>query len=160
MDDCDHAFVSYYQKIGRAYGMDDLSVKIFALLFVSPTEISLEDLAKETRYSLSSVSNKAKMLEMNNWITRVRKAGSKKVFYYTEKDMMTSILRIMERVGSVEATAAKAEIPTIISHLKSHDMSDEEKEKIEILRIYLHDMQTLDKIIQEWRDMIARMRDK
>ncbi len=160
MDDCDHAFVSYYQKVGRAYGMDDLSSKIFALLFVSPTEISLEDLAKETGYSLSSISNKAKMLEMNTWITRVRKAGSKKVYYYTEKDMMTSILLMMEKIGSVEATTAKAEIPAIISHLKSHDLSDEEKKKIEILRIYLHDMQEIDKMIQEWRDLVTRMRNQ
>jgi DNA-binding transcriptional regulator GbsR (MarR family) len=159
MDDCDRAFVSYYQKVGRAYGMDELSSSIFALLYLSPEEISLEDLAKETGYSLSSISNKTKMLEMTGCITRVRKAGSKKVFFYSEKDIMKMTFQMMEKIGSVEVSAAKTEIPVIINRLKTSNMGNDQKKKIKILQAYMKDMQKIDKLIRDWKDSLSRMKD-
>jgi DNA-binding transcriptional regulator GbsR (MarR family) len=157
MDECDRAFVSYYKKVGRAYGMDELSSSIFALLFLSPEEISLEDLARETGYSLSSVSNKTRMLEMTGCITRVRKAGSKKVYFYSEKDIMKMTLQIMEKIGSAEVTAAKAEIPAIISQLKASGLSAGQKKKIKILQLYLKDLQKFDKLVQALKDSFSRV---
>lgn len=155
MDDCDRAFIAYYQKVGRAYGMDELSSSIFALLFLSPKEISLEDLARETGYSLSSVSNKTRRLEMMGCITRVRKAGSKKVFFYAEKDIMKMTLQVIEKIGSVEVTAAKAEIPVIIGQLKKTGLSAGQKEKIRILQAYQKDLQKFDKLIQVLKDSLS-----
>lgn len=156
MDECDRAFVSYYQKVGRAYGMDELSSSIFALLFLSPEEIALEDLARETGYSLSSVSNKTRMLEMTGCITRVRKAGSKKVYFYAEKDIMKMTLQLMEKVGSVEVTAAKSEIPEIISQLNASGLSASQKKKIKILQAYMKDLQKFDKLVQQLKDSFSR----
>jgi DNA-binding transcriptional regulator GbsR (MarR family) len=156
MDECDRAFVTYYQKVGRAYGMDELSSSIFALLFLNPEDISLEDLARETGYSLSSVSNKTRMLEMTGCITRVRKAGSKKVFFFAEKDIMKMTFQMMEKIGSVEVTAARSEIPAIISRLKTPDMSNDQKKKIKILQDYLKGLQKFDKLIQELKGSLSR----
>jgi len=52
--------------------------------FLSPKEIPLEDFARETGFSHSSVSNKTDILEMTGCIIRVRKAGSKKVYLYSD----------------------------------------------------------------------------
>ncbi len=155
MDDCDRAFVSFYMKVGRGYGMDDLSSSIFALLYVSPTEIALEDLARETGYSLASVSNKVKMLESTGCITRIRKPGSKKVFFYAEKDMMKIIIGMMEKIGSVETTLAKSEMPAIIGKLETAGLTSEEKKKIKILRTYLRDMHKFEKMINAMKEAIV-----
>ncbi|MFH1125899.1 MAG: hypothetical protein V1703_02135, partial [Candidatus Altiarchaeota archaeon] len=47
----------------ESFGLDNLTAKLLVTLYFSPKERSMEELAEETGYSLSSVSNKLKVLK-------------------------------------------------------------------------------------------------
>lgn len=62
MDQIDREFINFYQRVGKAYGMDSLTSTIVARLFIEPGEASIKKLAEEIGYSLASVSNKVRQL--------------------------------------------------------------------------------------------------
>ena len=75
MESLDQQFTDFYRVIGRSYNFDDLTTLIYARLFIDPDEVAMEDLAKETGYSLASVSNKLKILETCGVVTRRTRPG-------------------------------------------------------------------------------------
>ena len=89
MKELDKKVVELYQEMGKAQGIQDpLLMELFARIYIEPEPIAMEELAKETRYSLASVSNKVKILSLSMHIKKVKKPGSKKVYFYMEKDIM------------------------------------------------------------------------
>lgn len=147
MDDCDREFIAYYQKAGRAYGMDDLASSLFALLFISPEPLAIEDLARETGYSLASVSIKARMLEQMGVITRMKRPGSRKLYLYAEKDVLQMTARIFEQMLEGEVRLAATELPAIIAGLERLPLSGSEQEKVTIMRTYQKDMQLFGEMV-------------
>ena len=88
METLDKEFTEFLSSAGKGFGLHDLMLNIFAVLFLEPDEIAMEDIAKKTGYSLASVSNTTKMLESIGFVQRKRKPGSKKVFFFMEKDII------------------------------------------------------------------------
>jgi len=119
----------------KANGMDELSSRLIATLYVSTKEISLEELAKKTGYSLSSVSTSLKTVERFGFIKRMRKPKSKKVYFYMEKDLMAVGLRLMKRKYEKVILPSKKKLPEIISRYKKLK-SKTSKEELEILKNY------------------------
>lgn len=50
MDQIDREFINFYQRVGKAYGMDSLTSTIVARLFIEPGEVSIKELAEETGF--------------------------------------------------------------------------------------------------------------
>jgi len=112
----------------KANGMDELSSRLIAILYVSPKEISLERLAKTTGYSLSSVSTSLKMIERFGFVKRMKKPKSRKVYYYMEKDLMTMTLKILKRKYEKVIVPSKEKLPVIIERYKKLKGSEAKKE--------------------------------
>ena len=119
----------------KANGMDELSSRLMATLYVSTKEISLEDLAKSTGYSLSSVSTSLKMVERFGFISKMRKPKSKKVYYYMEKDLMAMTMKILKRKYEKVILPTKEKLPKIIDNYKK-SKSKTSKEELEIAKNY------------------------
>jgi DNA-binding transcriptional regulator GbsR (MarR family) len=71
--------------------------KMMFILLISEEEISMEELAKRTRYSLATLSNTIKFAEKINFVERVSHPGTKRVyvkaknnFYNLVKDTIKS----------------------------------------------------------------------
>jgi len=155
MDSIDKQFVGLYQKIGRAQGMDDSFIEIFALLYIEPDEIAMDELVKKTGYSLASISNKIKMLEALGFVKKVRKPGSKKIFLKIEKSiggLMKEGMLMKER--SVISTIIN-ELPKIIEDFKPK--TEIEKRKLRILEKYYKEMLLFEKLMQKWVIDIEKM---
>ena len=69
-------FIDIISKNCQVDGFDELTSKIVGTLFIEPTEVALEDLAKMTGYSLSAVSTAMKLVVRTGLVKRMKKPGS------------------------------------------------------------------------------------
>lgn len=85
MDSIDKAFIKFYREVGNANGMDELTSTLFARLFIEPDVIAMNELAEETGYSLASISNKIKFLEVSGYVVRKKNRVPKKCIFMAAK---------------------------------------------------------------------------
>jgi DNA-binding transcriptional regulator GbsR (MarR family) len=157
MDQIDREFISFYQRVGKAYGMDSLTSTIAARLFIEPGEVSIKELAEETGYSLASVSNKVRQLEPSGFIVKRTKPGTRKIYVRANKDILRVAIGQLIRTQAGEIQPAIIEIPHMIEQYQNEDLSDAQKEKIEILKRYHKDMLKLNIILEEMMEKLENM---
>lgn len=137
--------IALIERMGRSKGRDALLSKLNAILYVEPSEISLEELARRTGYSLSAVSTAMKGLEISGKIRRVRKPGSRKAYFYMEKDMISLSVKIMERMDEPMKNLKKR-MPGIIERYKKEKAT---KEEIRIVESYYKQVVIIEKLLAE-----------
>ena len=147
MEPLDQQFTDFYRVIGRSYNFDDLTTLIYARLFIDPEEVAMEDLAKETGYSLASISNKLKLLETCGGVVRRTRPGTRKVYVYAQKDMMKIVLSSFVQYQQGEVVMVRTEIPRLLEGLKKKKLGKREKAQKEILEKYYADTLMFDEMI-------------
>lgn len=150
MESLDQQFTDFYRAIGRSYNFDDLTTLIYARLFIDPDEVAMEDLAKETGYSLASVSNKLKILETCGVVTRRTRPGTRKVYVYADKDMMKMMMSFFVQYQNGEAMRVREEIPRMLDDLKGKKLGKREKAQAGILKKYYDDTMAFDRMITQF----------
>jgi DNA-binding transcriptional regulator GbsR (MarR family) len=149
MEPLDQQFTDFYRIIGKSYNFDDLTTHIYARLFIDPDEVAMEDLAKETGYSLASVSNKLKILETCGVVTRRTRPGTRKVYVYADKDMMKMMMSFFVQYQQGEAVRVREEIPRMLDDLKGKKLGKREKAQAGILKKYYDDTMAFDRMISQ-----------
>ena len=96
----------------------------------------MDELAKKTGYSLASVSNKVKMLESLGMVTRRTKPGSRKVFLYTEKNLLDIMKQQLIKKQEYAIKMAKGTAFSIIEKNKNKLKSEKQKRKLKIIENY------------------------
>lgn len=139
----------------RANGFDELSSKIVAVLFLEPDEISLEDLAHKTGYSLSGVSTSLKFMEAAGLVHKHKKPNSKKVYMHMEKSIIDLLLNMMKKKHDDIIVKSRDALPSIIEHYKRSKSS---RQELRIVENYYKDVLLGDKLIHEFIDKIERLR--
>ena len=130
-------FVNYYQDIARVFHMEHLLSSIFALVYVQPKEIAMDEVADKLGYSLSSVSNTVKQLEALALIKKVKHPGDKKIYLYIEKNFGKLI---HEHVIKKQETVLRISTDKLPTLLKKHN---NEKDKLAIIKRYHEQMSML-----------------
>jgi len=118
-------FIKLMYDINKSKGMDELKSKIISILYVEPKEISLEELAKRTGYSLSAVSTSMKMFSNSKLIKKLKKPKSKRIYFYMEKDIIPYKIE-KKKKKIVDKEIAKKKMPEIISGYKKMKRGEEE----------------------------------
>ena len=149
LDEIDMEFIEFYQTASRVQGADASLGTILAVLYLEPKEISMEDLAKKTGYSLASISNKIKMFEPAGFVKRIRKPGTKKVFLCAEKNVMEIMKKGFTMKHDLVINLAKEKIPNIIKRHKGKKLSEEQKQKLKIIEEYYRQMLKFEELIHE-----------
>ncbi|WP_229387682.1 HTH domain-containing protein [Methanosarcina sp. DH2] len=157
MDQIDREFINFYQRVGKAYGMDSLTSTIVARLFIEPGEVSIKELAEETGYSLASVSNKVRQLEPSGFIVKRTKPGTRKIYVRADKDVLRVAIGQLIRTQAGEIQPVITEIPHMIEHYRNEDLSEVQQKKIEILKRYHKDMLKLDILLEEMISKLENM---
>jgi DNA-binding transcriptional regulator GbsR (MarR family) len=147
MESLDRQFTEFYRAIGRSYNFDDLTTLIYARLFIDPDEVAMEDLAKETGYSLASISNKIRILETSGVVVRRTRPGTRKVFVFAPKDMVKIMLNYLAGYQQGEVAMVKSDIPRMVDGLKGKKLGRREKAQKEILEKYYADTLMFDEMI-------------
>lgn len=144
-------FTDFVIDAGKIAGQDEITSKIIALLFLEK-ELSLDEIAKRTGYSLPSISNKAKILEMFKVLKKSRKPNSKKIYLNMDKDVMNMFHENMMKIHNAKINLAKERLPNIITKYKTKAKTEKEKEKIKIIEDHM-------KIVKKFEKMLNHMKE-
>ncbi len=158
MEKIDQEFIELLKYLTKIHGADDLTALLTAKVFLEPGEVAMEDLAKETGYSLASISNKTKLFEQAGIFKRITKPGTKKVFFSMEKDVSRMIMGMF--LKEMEAVSvAKTKLPDILKKYKSQARTEKEKQKLKIIEHYYSDILKFGKLMQEFIQKLAKLEE-
>jgi DNA-binding transcriptional regulator GbsR (MarR family) len=159
-------FIELIAGLQRAKGLDELTSKLFGILFIETKDIALDELAKRTGYSLSAVCTSMKMLERSGIVKKSRKPGSKKIYLYMEGDLMSMFIEIMKRSENM-VSMLKERVPGIIDDyrkLEKSGKSDTSNEELRIIENYYEQLLSMEDIMKKLLEMLdnayAKLRKK
>ncbi|MGM5484350.1 MAG: GbsR/MarR family transcriptional regulator [Nanobdellota archaeon] len=150
----DQEYIDLIKELARSQGSDALSGEIYAILYLSRDKVSMDEIAEETGYSLATISNKLKFLEMANIIERTKKPGSRKHYVYMKKDLIEIHKQNLINAQKNSIKKIKEKLPDIIKNYRKKKKHD--KEKLSIMKNHLNQAgkidKVMDKIIKELED--------
>ncbi len=82
---------STFGEVAKTIGYSPIHGKIIAALMVNNSEMSLQDLAKETGYSISMISLSLDLLEMMGVIRKSRKRGDRNLYISLQGDLLETL---------------------------------------------------------------------
>lgn len=153
-------FTEYLSQMGKGLGMQDLMLKVFAVLYIEPDEIAMEDIARKTGYSLASISNTMKLLESMGAIKRIRKPKTKKVFFYMDKDLVRWNIMKIDFFHRGILKPAKEKLPEMIKRYDKKTKTDKEKKKLKVVKNYLDYILVFEDLMKRWKQDLEDLRDK
>jgi DNA-binding transcriptional regulator GbsR (MarR family) len=159
-DNLDEEAMNFMTTLGRVYGFPDLQSKVIALLYLEPDEISMEDIAEKTGYSLASISNTMKMLEAFGTIARRRKPGTKKAYFYMEKNLAKLNIMKFTAMQNNFLGPAKEILPALIKKYKNRVKDEKSKRKIAIAENYYKQLLCFEGMIAHWIGELEEMSAK
>lgn len=142
-------FIDFIGQVFQGFGLDSLSSTLVGIIFLEPKEISMDELAEKTGYSLASLSNKLRALESMKIVRRVSKPGSKKAYYYIEKDVCEIMRRKLQAMYEQFITPAKTTLPVIIEKYRNAKLSSDEKQKMDIIINYHKQLLDVEKCLDK-----------
>ena len=145
-------FIKLVTENSKANGLDDLPSKAMGILYVEQNEVSLEELAERTGYSLSAVSTSMKFLENIGLIKKMKKPKSRKVYFYMEKDMVKTTIKLMRQKLEKVVKPSLEKIPKIIEHYKKEN-SQKSKEELKNLENYYKQVKQAEKLMEHMLQM-------
>jgi DNA-binding transcriptional regulator GbsR (MarR family) len=148
-------FIELMTENVKVNGLDDLSARIVAILFLEPREVSMEDLAKKTGYCLSSMSTGIKLMEKMGLITKFKKPPSKKIYLKMENDISKMLLNMLKKRHDQIIKRSKSILPGIIKKYKTTKSS---REELKIIEHYYEDVLISENLINEMITKIGKMR--
>jgi len=141
----------------KGNGFSALTSKIMSILYLDPNEISLEELAKRTGYSLSAISTEIKFVERMGLIKRLKKPKTKKVFFYMEKDFTAMSVQYMRKKYQL-MLKTKDTLPKIIDGYKIHKLDSKEQKQIDIIKNYQKQILRFEKMFRTLMSLFEKLK--
>ena len=145
-------FVELLTTAMRNNGMDELSSRLVGILYIKHEPVSLEDLAKDAGYSLSAVSTTMKFLSQLGLVKTIKKPGSRKRYYYFEKDLISLSLDLARKKYQSNILPILERIPQIVDKYKEEKANS--KEELTLLESYFEQTKEMEKIISKLINML------
>ena len=112
-------FVLHWGEMGTSWGVNRSVAQIHALLYLSETPLTAEDIAERLAMARSNVSTSLRELLSWNLIRRVHAMGDRRDFYEAEADMFEMVRRIAMGRKSREIDPALAVLRSCVAEAKS-----------------------------------------
>lgn len=138
---------SSFANVAALMGYSEVHGRIIAALSGAGEPMSLSDLAKETGYSLSSISTSLDLLEVLGMVRKVKVAGDRRVYVQLEGDLLEGLKRAVvmkgkEGVGNAFSEfkhyeAALATLPDDADRAKVANILATLRGELEMLQAYL-----------------------
>ena len=160
MSDIEKNMAEIGNEIFRGYGVDNLTASILSTLYFEPEEMSMEELATKTGYSLASISLKIRTIE-NNWgIQRIKKPGSRKVYFYMEKDLLDLYVEQMKKGYEHELKVANKKVLPLIEEYRKEAVADEQTKRLQLFETYYKSLNDFSKIVDHVIEKIDEIKTK
>lgn len=159
MKNVEDEFIGHLASGIQRLGLDSASSRLFGMIYVEPGEISIDELAEKSGYSLATVSIKVRILERVGLIERKKHPGTKKVFCYREKNMISFMKRKADDIYSHEILPAQKLLPALIRR-GGNARSAREKKQVKIMKDYLRQMKSIEKVFRHLNEEIEKLEKK
>ena len=157
MEELEKEFMEFFSRLFKYYGFNDLSAKVVGILYLEPKEVAMEDIAKKTGYSLASISNTMKILENIGLVQRIKKPGTKKVFFYMEKDLVKLNIQKINMAYEHLTKPMKKDLPQIINKYKHRVKDEKSRQKLQIIENYYTQVLQFERILQHWMEELEEL---
>lgn len=119
-------FTQGLSQISRFWGFPKGMGAIFAVLYLSPTPLSLDDIVQETGLTKGAISTEIRALARMGLVHRGTKLGDRKDYYAAETDFYAAIRSILKERQNSEFDRA---VGSVRETLKAMDESWVENEE-------------------------------
>jgi DNA-binding transcriptional regulator GbsR (MarR family) len=134
---------SSFANVAALMGYSEVHGRIMAALTAAGEPMALQDLARETGYSLSSVSTSLDLLEVLGMVRKVKRVGDRRVYVQVEGDLLEGLKRAIVMKGKKSLDAAFTDFGSYEAMLATMP-SDGEREKVaNILRVLREELERL-----------------
>ena len=151
-------FRAFMEKMCQMAGLDSLSSKIIALVYISPEDMAMDEIARATGYSLASISLKVTMLAQFGIISKTRKPNSKKYYVHMEKNFIDATIDQLVGKQQNQLSYAKSELPGILEKFRERAKTDNDKKKLLVVEEYYGQVMRFDSVISDMIDMLKKIR--
>ncbi len=151
-------FRAFMEKMCQMAGLDPLSSKIIALVYISPEDVAMDEIAQATGYSLASISLKVTMLAQFGIISKTRKPNSKKYYVHMEKNFIDATIDQLVRKQQNQLSYAKSELPGILDKFRERAKTEDDKRKLLVVEEYYGQIMRFDSVVQEMIDMLKKIK--
>jgi DNA-binding transcriptional regulator GbsR (MarR family) len=121
-------FTEGLSQISRFWGFPKGMGAIFAVLYLSPAPLSLDEIVEQTNLTKGAVSTEVRTLARMGLVHRSSKLGDRKDYYEAESDFYKSIQSTLKERQNSEFERALAAVRDSLSELEAGTVSGDEAE--------------------------------
>ncbi|MEW6287555.1 MAG: MarR family transcriptional regulator [Chloroflexota bacterium] len=119
-------FVEGLSQISRFWGFPKGMGAIFAVLYLSPTALSLDEIVERTGLTKGAVSTEVRTLARMGLVHRSTKLGDRKDYYAAETDFYAAIRSILQERQNSEFDHAVRSVKETLTRLEENWVENEE----------------------------------
>jgi len=129
----------------RTHGLNTPQSCIVAYLSIQTNEVTLEDIANQTGYSLATVSTAVLFLEKIHILNRNKRPGSKKIYITSHKSPVDMMAEKIKKLMNSDVMKQKKDITQLIAEMKEIIKKEKKKQKKEQYKEQLQVLETYNK---------------
>ncbi|NJC96736.1 MAG: hypothetical protein C3F07_12880 [Anaerolineales bacterium] len=119
-------FTQGISQISRFWGFPKGMGAIFAVLYISPTALSLDEIVTETGLTKGAVSTEIRTLARMGLVHRSTKLGDRKDYYTAETDFYAAIRSILQERQNSEFDRAVRSVRDTLTAMEDNWVENEE----------------------------------
>ena len=119
-------FTQGLSQISRFWGFPKGMGAIFAVLYLSPTALSLDEIVTETGLTKGAISTEIRTLARMGLVHRSTKLGDRKDYYEAEADFYAAIRSILQERQNSEFDRAVRSVKDTLTVMDENWVDDEE----------------------------------
>ncbi len=128
-DDISKKIFATFGNVASALGFSEVHGMIIGTVLVANRPLSLQEIAKRTGYSLSSISISIDLLELVGVVRKIKNLGDRKIYVKLEGDLIESLKKAFMLKIQKEIFLTKTELGKYKTVTKDQNM----KRTVEIL---------------------------
>jgi len=142
-------FTEGLSQISRFWGFPKGMGAIFAVLYISPIPLSLDEIVQQTGLTKGAISTEVRTLARMGLVHRSSKLADRKDYYEAESDFYKSIRSILKERQNSEFDRALQSVQETLKELESGSVSGDEaevqfvRERIKALQEFFNAIDTL-----------------
>lgn len=146
-------FTEGLSQISRFWGLPKGMGAIFAVLYLSPVPLSLDEIVQETGLTKGAISTEVRTLARMGLVHRSSKLADRKDYYEAEDDFYKSIRSILKERQNSEFDRAIRSVGETLEKLKAGAVSGDEAEvqfvykRVQALQEFFNALDSLTKAV-------------
>jgi len=142
-------FTEGLSQISRFWGFPKGMGAIFAVLYISPIPLSLDEIVQQTGLTKGAISTEVRTLARMGLVHRSSKLADRKDYYEAESDFYKSIRSVLKERQNSEFDNAIRSVQETLKELESGSVSGDEaevqfvRERIKALQEFFNAIDTL-----------------